>query len=252
MTYPLSSTVSAGQPTAADHYNHLRQDALNLGQNEADVVNLGTFLKRYAAGVKLQYLSANRVRVPYTSSNPPTLMIDGCMLQSTGNVDLPSGLISGSAATWYIFAVRSVESSSFTLSTNTSPTEVTGTRLIGEVYWNGSSIASIVCYLTAPSLPIADYDSGWFACTYNTLYTKAHGLGHCPRMIALYHAMDSAGTSEWVPVNVIQNGTVSQSPLSCDTVNLYVQTGSNPEYNATCFSTRRNSLAGYYRLFAWA
>ena len=34
MTYPLSTTVSAGQPTAAAHYNHLRSDALRFGQAE--------------------------------------------------------------------------------------------------------------------------------------------------------------------------------------------------------------------------
>jgi hypothetical protein len=252
MTYPLSSTVSAGQPTAAEHYNNLRKDAINLGQSDSDVVNLGKFLNRYAAGIKLETLATNRVRVPYSATRPPTLMINGCMLQATANVDLPAGLISGSAATWYIFAVRSEGSSTFTVTTNTSASEATDMRLIGQAYWNGSSLGSIVCYLSNSTLPNADYDSGWFACTYNTIYTHAHGLGSCPRVIVLYHSTDSAGASEWVPVHVVQNGNVSQSPISCDSLNVYIQTGVNPDYNATCFSTRRNSLGGYYRLFVWA
>ena len=252
MTYPLSSPVSAGQPTASDHYNNLRKDALNLGQADPDVVNLGTFLKRFAAGMKLEYLANNRVRVPYTAANPPTLMINGFMLQASTNVDLPAGLISGGAATWYIFAVRSAGSNTFTLTVNTSASEATDQRLIGQAYWNGSALGSILSYLAPTNLPAADYDSGWFACTFNTIYTRAHGLGTCPRQIMLYHATDSAGTSEWVPVHVVQNGNTVQSPVSCDTINIYLQTGSNPDYNATCYSTRRNSLSGYYRFFVWA
>ncbi len=44
MTYPLSSDVVAGQPTAADHYNNLRADALRLGQAAADSNNLADLL----------------------------------------------------------------------------------------------------------------------------------------------------------------------------------------------------------------
>ncbi len=252
MTYPLSSPVSAGQPTAADHYNNLRKDAVNLGQSDLDVVNLGAFLKRFATGIKLEYLATNRVRVPYSAANPPTLMVNGFMLQASTNVDLPAGLISGAAATWYFFAVRSAGSNTFTLSANTSASETNDQRLIGQAYWNGSSLGSILCYLFNSALPPADYDSGWFACAPNNIYTRTHGLGNIPRMIMLYHATDSSGSSEWVPVYVVQNGSLIQSPLSCDTINVYVQTGSNENYHAAVFSTRRNSPTGYYRLFVWA
>ena len=252
MSYPLSSPVTAGQPTAAEHYNNLRKDALNLGQADTDVVNLAAFLKRFASGFKLEPLTTHRVRVPYASANPPTLMINGFMLQAGANVDLPSGLISGAAATWYIFAVRSEGSNSFTLTANTSASEATDQRLIGQAYWNGSSLGSIVCYLANSALPAADYDSGWFACTYDNLYTLAHGLGNTPRLIMLYHSLDSAGSSEWVPVHVVQNGTQIQSPISSDTLNVYIQTGTSASYNATCYSTRRNSVGGYYRAFVWA
>lgn len=252
MTYPLSLPVTAGQPTAADHYNNLRKDAIYLGQSDLDVVNLAVFLKRFASGIKLEYLATNRVRVPYSASNPPTLMVNGFMLQANANVDLPAGLISGAAATWYFFAVRSAGSNTFTLSANTSASEAADQRLIGQAYWNGSSLGSILCYLSNSALPPADYDSGWFACSVNNIYTFAHGLGNTPRMIMLYHSADSAGSSEWVPVYAVQNGNWVQSPVSCDNINVYVQTGSNTEYFSTCFSTRRNSSTGYYRLFVWA
>lgn len=251
MTYPLSSPVTAGQPTAAEHYNNLRKDSLNLGQSETDAVKLGVFFKRFSSGIKLEYLPNHRVRVPYTFANPPTIMINGYMLQSDVNVDLPVGLISGPAAMWYVFAVRSAGSNSFTLTANTSSSEGNDQRLIGQAYWTGSALISILCYLTPTSLPPADYDSGWFACTYNTVYNKVHGLGTCPRLITLYHSVDSAGASEWVRVTYVQSGTNLYEVLGCDSANIYIQTGITSE-NATCYSSRRVSSSGFYRVFAWA
>jgi hypothetical protein len=251
MTYPLSSQVTAGQPTAAEHYNNLRKDALNLGQAESDAVNLGMFFKRFSNGIKLEYLPNHRVRVPHSSMNPPTLMINGYMLQSDANVDLPVGLISGPAAMWYIFAVRSPGSSTFTLTANTSASEGSNHRLIGQAYWTGSALISALSYLTPTSLLQADYDSGWFACTFNTIYTKAHGLGICPRIITLYHSTDSAGTSEWVRVTYVQSGINLYEVIGCDSANIYIQTGITNE-NATCYSSRRVSSSGFYRVFAWA
>src|SRR5512139_801463 len=102
MTYPLSTDVSAGQPTAVAHYNTLRADALRLGQAETDCVTTGVMLRRYARGVRLQYLATNRLRVPFVTTDPATLMINGFMCQAGANVDLPAGLFSGGAATWYV------------------------------------------------------------------------------------------------------------------------------------------------------
>jgi len=95
MTYPTSTDVAAGQPTQAAHYNTLRGDALRLGAAEADAVRLGTFLGRYASGIKLQYLATNRLRLPYVTIAPPTLMINGVMCQAVANVDLAAGMFSG-------------------------------------------------------------------------------------------------------------------------------------------------------------
>lgn len=247
MTYPLSSPVSAGQPTAADHYNNLRKDALNLGQADADVVNLGTFLKRFASAIKLEYLATNRVRVPYVSTNPPTLVINGCMLQATANVDLPAGLISGAAATWYFFAVRTPGSTTFTLTANTSPSETTDQRIIGQAYWDGSDLKTIQSYLQAPPFPPADYDSGWFSCATSQTYTKAHGLGNYPRLVKLYHSANSAGSDEWVEVTLVDDGGDERNCLGLDAVSIYVTTGATKVVT----SMRRSSATGYYRLFAW-
>ncbi len=141
MTYPFSSTVSAGQPTASNHYNLLRADALFLGQNANDSVALGTLLQGFEQGLRLEYLAVNRLRVPASVAEPVSLVVNGVMLQAFANVDLPGGAApSGPAAIWYVFAVQSAGLTSFTLDINTSPGESTTMRRIGSFYWNGSAI----------------------------------------------------------------------------------------------------------------
>lgn len=141
MTYPESSAVSAGQPTAADHYNNLRLDSLYLGQAATNVIPLGTLLKDYQKNVNLVLLGTTRVRVEATATQTVELMIDGYMLQATANVDLAAGSApSGGAATWYVFAERSAGSTTFTLNVNTSDTDYADARLIGSFYWDGSAI----------------------------------------------------------------------------------------------------------------
>jgi len=142
MTYPLSSDVIAGQPTAAEHYNNLRADALRLGQIPADSNTLAELLAQYQQNLSITILGTDRVRVPASTSLPVALVVDGYfILRSTVNVDLPiAGKPSGSADQWYLFAVRTSGSFSFTLEVNTSPIESSGRRLIGSFYWTGAAI----------------------------------------------------------------------------------------------------------------
>ncbi len=141
MTYPLSSDVSAGQPTAAAHYNNLRADALRFGQAEEDSVLLGALFSRFVSGLKLSLLDTDRLRVVATTTNPVSIVIDGIPLQATSNVDLATGSRpSGAAATYYVFAVRSAASATFTLTVNTSPVAAANQRRIGSFYFNGSAI----------------------------------------------------------------------------------------------------------------
>jgi hypothetical protein len=248
MTYPLSTDVSAGQPTAVAHYNTLRADALRLGQAEADCVTTGVMLRRYARGVRLQYLATNRLRVPYVTTDPPTLMINGFMCQAGANVDLPAGLFSGGAATWYVFANRTAGSTTFTLSVNTSGSEGTDQRVIGEVSYDGANIISIKDYFASP-LGDADYSSGWFAAAYNNTYTKAHGLNQSPRLVVVEHSANAAGTGEIVPV-FVNSASAVMSCVGYDAVNIYITTANNAT-NGVVFSTRRASAGGYLRIQAW-
>lgn len=252
MTYPLSSEVSAGQPTAAAQYNNLRLDALTLGQPVTDAVKLQTFLRKYVSGMKVQYLATNRLRVPYDPNNPPTVMINGCMLQAADNVDLPAGQFSGAAALYYVFANRNAGSTSFTLSVNTSSSETADQRVIGTACWDGASVTTVTSYSYNPTgLPPADYDSGWFACAYNNTYTKAHSLGSAPRMALLIHNTAADGSGECVYVHTVRQATaIYQAALGYDSANVYVTAGAEST-GGTVFSKRRESASGFYRILAW-
>jgi len=69
MTYPLSSDVIAGQPTAADHYNNLRADALRMGQAVADSAFMPDLLNRYEQNLTIIPLSTDRLRVPASTAH---------------------------------------------------------------------------------------------------------------------------------------------------------------------------------------
>jgi hypothetical protein len=251
LTYPLSSSVTAGQPTAADHYNNLRADALYLGNDSVDSKTLAGFLNRHVEHLSLEVLDSTRLRVPYEINKPPTLMINGCLLQASANVDLGTNQFSGAAATWYVFAVRSAESTTFTLAVNTSSAEATDQRLIGEAVWDGSVVNSIICYFTPTAqLSDADYDSGWFAVTISATYTKAHGLGQTPRLVTLFWSASSSGASENIPVTAVGYSSNSYPVMGFDSTYLYVTTGDSASAG-TIRSTRAISASGYYRFRAW-
>lgn len=250
MTYPNSSDVSAGQPTASAHYNNLRKDSLFFGQAPADSKPLGDFLASHAANLTLGYLATNRIRITYTAYHPASIMIGNCMLLATADIDLGAGAFSGAAATWYIHAVRGAGSTSFSLMVGTTPTENATTRVIGTCYWDGSAISSIVSwYGSNAGFPPPGYDSGWFAVTTSTTYTKTHGLGVVPKSYILYHSSNSDGSAENVLVFTVGSSLLKNN-IGFDTANAYITTVVGSD--GVCWSTRRISGGGYYRLLAWA
>lgn len=252
MTYPNSSDVASGQPTASAHYNNLRKDALYLGQSNNDSQPLGDYLSRHAANLTLTYLATNRVRINYTVYNPPAIVIGGCMLRATANIDLSAGSFSGGAATWYVHAVRGAGSTTFTLMVSTTPTDNDTTRPIGTVYYDGASISSITSwYGNLLGFPPPSYDSGWFACANGGTYTKTHGLGSVPKSYLLLHSTASDGTGENVVALSVNYGSTIRSHVGFDAANAYIQCGNNTG-EGTVYSIRRLSAAGYYRLYVWS
>ena len=141
MTYPLSSSVSAGDATLASQYNNLRSDALFLGRSADDAVNLLSLLERYESGLTIQRLDTDRLRIPASEAEPVSLMVDGYMVQAVDNVDLAEeDKPTGTEYTFYVFANREDDSTTFTLSVSTASTEGANQRRIGRFHWDGSQI----------------------------------------------------------------------------------------------------------------
>ncbi len=253
MPYPLSSSVSSGQPTLAAHYNNLRSDALYNGNLAADSNPLGALLATYAANISFQKLSLSRIRIPYDASRPPTLVIDGCMLKATANIDLPGGLIV-STGTWYIIASHVAGSTTFAITANSSPSLAAGQILLGEVYFDGSTIGLMKVYVNSVSrFPDPDYDSGWFAVNSAGTYTRSHALGDQPSLVTLVYAASAGGTPV-VPVTIVYAVTPAGSvydPIYYDATNIVVKTGDSSSYDAVVHSRIAQANTGYYRIRAW-
>ena len=204
MSYPESSDVAAGQPTAVDHYNDLRSDALYLGSSSTHSVALGTLLYNYENRLKIELLDTDRVRVPVSTNEPVALVIDGYMLRNSSNTDLSSGdKPSGAAADYYVFAVRSSGITTFSLEVNTSPTESSNKRRIGSFYWDGSAITESTIYTEFGSLiedlisfVVPHFCNGRLTFTTGTPVTTADVSGattlyftpYGGNRVALYHA----------------------------------------------------------------
>ncbi len=251
MTYPLSNPVTAGQPTAADHYNNLRSDALYLGNDPVNSKALGTYLARQAQNLDIQKITNTRVRIPYNSSRPAAVVINGCLLRAAANIDLPSNSISGLPQTFYIFAVRVEGSSSFGIIANTSATESTDQLLIGELFFDGTTLGYIRCYFMPNKFPDADYDSGWFSVTAGGTYTRSHGCGSTPSLITLYWSASSSGAGTVVLVTMVWTTDVTAGvydPVYSDDTNVIAKPGSNASYDATCHSRYASSASGYWRI----
>lgn len=250
MAYPSSSDVTAGQPTAAAHYNNLRKDALYLGNDSATALTLGAALAQYIENVKLEYLATNCVRIPYDAAAPARIMIDGYMLQAFADVDLAAGSFSGAAAKYYIFAVRAL-TPTFTLAVSTSSTVTPGSRLIGECYWAGSSLTSYSIYAySQPQLAPADFDSGWFSVAYNNTYGFTHNFLSVPRVIMLFWSATNDYSTISEIVAICGTGSTPRSPLAANLFDVTIKTG-NDSSTGCILNLNGNSGGGYYRVLLW-
>lgn len=254
MTYPLSSEVSAGQPTYASQYNNLRQDALAFGQDYSDSLKIGEFLSGYAANLTLSLSGTTRLKIDYDVSRPPVIVIGQCMLSRTSTVLTPSADFSGLAAgPYYIVAHRTAASKTFTINVETAALNSDTDRTIGTAYWDGSAIQYWDSYFgTNLGMPDPDYESAWFAVTTGALYTKPHNLGVIPRLVVLLHSTSSSGASEQVTCFNMKLSAANQyyAGFGITTNNVLIETSTDAA-GGTCYSTRRASGAGYYKVIAW-
>ena len=157
----------------------------NIFQNIVDPAD--RLLANYREGVTIQYASASTLTV--TSGEITVSNSSGSIRlfqRNTGNTSVSwSDIDTGAEATsttYYVYAVvSSATDSTFTIKISTSsssPSGITYYKKLGSFYNNSSGDIENI---QSSDMTFADYDSGWFSASVNTLYTKSHSLGTVPR-----------------------------------------------------------------------
>jgi hypothetical protein len=166
MSHNPTEQVAAQDPTEAVNYNVLEMFsrfwgvvADDLDETPNQNVDLPTLFSRWIQNVRLERLTSTTVRVPYSPDRPPSMVIDGHLVQATADVD--SSTISGSAATLYVIAVRS--GTTFTIEVRTSSSEGSDERCIGSLYWDGAAVVkyTLVAYESDYHLERDERVSAW-------------------------------------------------------------------------------------------
>jgi len=102
-------------------------------------------------------------------------------------------------------------------------------------------------------LSILKYDSGWFAVSANTTYTKAHGLGQTPTIVQVFYSDTSDGTGDVVVVTGSDNsyGTFChESVCDLDATNVKVRAGTYVAAYVDSGGTTRTPTSGYAKVVA--
>ena len=139
MTFPLSSPVSAGDPTEASQYNNLRKDALYLGSDPAGSGNLLQLLYQSMGEISLTRVSATTIRLSASAAAPCALMIGGIICAVTADrTILLTGTALPAAGRYYVYAVAQSDGT-FILDAADNNVPANG-RMIGTFLWDGTGI----------------------------------------------------------------------------------------------------------------
>lgn len=253
MEYPLSVILASQTPTYRQQLARMRADAIYLGKvdkgvsdndalGDAQAAPLGDLLQRYIQNVRLEYLATNKVRVPYDAARPPVLVVNGFMLVAGANVDLASAPTGGSGQR-YVMANRTADSTTFTITVQSSAVEGVDQRLIGEFTWDGANIDqnSIQSYelqgfgLQSGDEPIikgwAQIDAaGNISSSYNVSSAVRNGVGD----FTVNWDADFSGATKYACVAsvAVANGAYCACGVAAASVNVRVRTdaGANADF----------------------
>lgn len=127
-------------------------------------------------------------------------------------------------------------------------TKVVG-YLIPDTIYNTQIIGNLLhLYENAPG-PQGVYDSGWFAVTSNTTYTKAHSLGGAPILVQVMFsttASPGAADKRYVQYGLF-NGTDFENFIYHDETNVVLKIQNGPVIDHTDLDAN----SGYARILAW-
>jgi len=156
------------------------------------------------------------------------------------------------STTYYLWAIGDADTTTFTVKislSSTAPGSSTYYKRLGSFYNNADS--NITQIVDDGNANISTYDSGWFAVSNATSYTKTHNLGTTKIIAKLYYASDSSGTGMTeVFTNDPDKGwgikNITTTTLVAQTGSLYI----TATYSDTGVQT--NVASGYYRVIALA
>lgn len=265
----IAVLLMTGQANASDEWLKSRPAATDakidypaavVANNEA----VDRLLSQYPRGITLSYSSATTLvastggivcsnstgTVRKMRNNTATTNI------TFSNIDAGS---EGASTTYYVYANCDADATTATFKISASsaaPTGVTYYRKIGSFLNDSSSNIDRSSILNDNEIGLDYYDSGWFAISSSTEYSKTHNLG-TTRVIGIVYFSDSSDGSgivtafngtQWREHNPESNVGLAISDLS--TTVIEVQTGAQIQHvsAAAAADNAKFATSGYARI----
>lgn len=141
MTYPLSSAVSAGDPTEASQYNNLRADALCLGNDPETSGNMLQLLCTAMGCVRLSRTGLTEITLTASESEPCAVVISGKIYSVTESLTLTIPDVDMTLHGRYHIYAQPAADGKFTLAyAYAAGTAPDASRMIGTFLWDGTGI----------------------------------------------------------------------------------------------------------------
>jgi len=242
------------KPAASDNPSTI---STTVGENNAA---LDLMLSTYT-NCKISYTSATTISVSAggvmvsNAAGAVRLMLANTGATSVTFTDLDEGA-EASSTTYYVYAIASATTDTeFTCKislSSSAPTGVTYYKRLGSFYNDASSnITQVNISNDTDSSVETSYDSGWFAVSGSSGYTKTHSLGTTKLLILLYFSASSDGSS---PMLLRQWDAESGYTYGClvssiTTTQMTITTAASVALSAL---PNTGAASGYYRVIALA
>lgn len=219
-------------------------------------------VSNYREGLAITYASASSLSVAageVTVSNSAgtiRLFVKTTTATTVTFSDIDTGA-EASSTTYYVYAIAasaSTDTATFKISTSSSaPTGVTYYKKLGSFTNNSSSDIAKSSVSNDNDFNYAAYDSGWFAVSTATTYTKTHGLGTTNVLTTLYFSESSDGSNMAIlgggpDSNSGTEGQINVSSLSTTSIGIRTSSGTYIVDIKDGSGTTRQLSSGYARI----
>lgn len=205
----------------------------SVGENNAA---LDLMLSKYQQGCKIAYSSAAQITVGAggvmvsNSAGTVRLMLANAAATTVTWSDIDTGAEAAST-TYYVYAIGSATTDTvFTVKISTSstaPTGVTYYKRLGSFYNDASSNITLITNDENKSNTGKTYDTGWFAVSANTDYSKTHNLGTIKIIPAIWFSTSSDGSNAEISYYQMESVNDGMQIVSLTTTTFTLRTGYN-------------------------